>query len=93
MDNTALLPYPIFRNGKNYTGHAPKISRSPMLTQICDRQLQKILAAYPKAVFIPLGSRLSGSFRGFLILRGSTDTGSGSWRKTWRPSTASWRKP
>lgn len=59
----ALLPYPVFRNGKNYTGHAPKISRSPMLTQICDRQLQKILAAYPKAVFIPLGKSVDEQLR------------------------------
>lgn len=63
MDNTALLPYPVFRDGKNYTGHAPKISRSPMLTQICDRQLQKILAAYPKAVFIPLGKSVDEQLR------------------------------
>lgn len=55
MDNTALLPYPVFRNGKNYTGHVPRICRSPMLQRICSRQLEKILEAYPKAVFIPLG--------------------------------------
>lgn len=55
MDNTALLPYPVFRQGKNYTGHAPKISKSPMLTEICERQLKKILNTYPDAVFIPLG--------------------------------------
>lgn len=55
MDNTALLPYPIFRNGKNYTGHAPKIDRSGMLKTICEAQLQKIKETYPNAVFIPLG--------------------------------------
>ena len=55
MDNTALLPYPIFRDGKNYTGHAPKINRSKMLKTICETQLQKIKEIYPNAVFIPLG--------------------------------------
>lgn len=55
MDNTCLLPYPVFRNGKNYTGHAPKIDRSPMLSEICEKQLQKIAATYPDALFIPLG--------------------------------------
>ena len=55
MDNTALLPYPIFRDGKNYTGHAPKIDRSLMLKTICEAQLQKIKDTYPNAVFIPLG--------------------------------------
>ncbi|MDE5758918.1 MAG: hypothetical protein K2H85_09955 [Allobaculum sp.] len=55
MDNTALLPYPIFRDGKNYTGHAPKINRSGMLKAICETQLQKIKEIYPNAVFIPLG--------------------------------------
>ncbi len=55
MDNTALLPYPIFRHGKNYTGHTPKIDRSPMLSAICTTQLQKIKETYPDAVFIPLG--------------------------------------
>lgn len=56
MDNTALLPYPIFRNGRNYTGHAPKIDRSPLLKSICEKQLQKIRDTYPDAVFIPLGN-------------------------------------
>lgn len=55
MDNTALLPYPIFRNGKNYTGHTPKIDRSLMLKTICETQLQKIKETYPNAIFIPLG--------------------------------------
>ncbi len=55
MDNTSLLPYPVFKNGKNYTGHAPKIKNSLMLSEICSGQLQKILKAYPEAVFIPLG--------------------------------------
>lgn len=55
MDNTALLPYPVFRNGKNYTGHAPKIDRSPLLHEICEKQLEKIAETYKDAVFIPLG--------------------------------------
>lgn len=55
MDNTALLPYPVFRRKKNYTGHAPKIDRSPLLKETCERQLEKIAHAYPHALFIPLG--------------------------------------
>lgn len=55
MDNTCLLPYPVFRNGKNYTGHQPKIDRSALLHQICIEQLEKIATAYPDALFIPLG--------------------------------------
>lgn len=55
MDNTTLLPYPIFRDGKNYTGHTPKINSSLMLKEICERQLKKIQENYPNAVFIPLG--------------------------------------
>lgn len=55
MDNTALLPYPVFRNGRNYTGHTPKIARSPLLRGICKKQLEKIRDTYPDAVFIPLG--------------------------------------
>lgn len=55
MDNTCLLPYPIFRNGKNYTGHAPKITSNAFLSEICQKQLAKIARTYPDAVFIPLG--------------------------------------
>ncbi len=55
MDNTTLLPYPIFYKGQNYTGHTPKIDRSPMLKAICQTQLRKIKETYPNAVFIPLG--------------------------------------
>lgn len=55
MDNTTLLPYPIFRNGKNYTGHTPKIDRSLMLKEICEKQINRIQKSYPKAIFIPLG--------------------------------------
>lgn len=55
MDNTCLLPYPVFKDGKNYTGHSPKIDKSPLLNEICQKQVEKIIQAYPNALFIPLG--------------------------------------
>lgn len=55
MDNTCLLPYPVFKDGKNYTGHSPKIDKSPLLNSICQKQLEKIAKTYPDALFIPLG--------------------------------------
>lgn len=55
MDNTCLIPYPVFHKQKNYTGHSPKINRSPLLKAECEKQLRKIAQTYPHALFIPLG--------------------------------------
>lgn len=63
MDNTCLLPYPIFRNGKNYTGHAPKTTSNAFLSDICQTQLEKIARTYPEAVFIPLGKSVDETIR------------------------------
>ena len=61
MDNTSLLPYPVFHNGKNYTGHAPLIRKSPLLSEICKTQLEKIMDSYPEAIFIPLGKSVDST--------------------------------
>lgn len=76
MDNTALIPWPVFKDGKNYTGHSPKIERSPMLNTLVHEQLEKVIATYPDALFIPLGKCVdeqvirSGLFKDRQVLHG-----------------------
>lgn len=63
MDNTTLLPYPVFYKRKNYTGHTPKIARSPLLFGICQSQLETVARTWPHAVFIPLGRCVDETLR------------------------------
>lgn len=55
IDNTCLIPYPVFRDGKNYNGHTPKISASLLLTNIMTAHLTQVLPVFKDALIIPLG--------------------------------------
>ena len=55
MHTTSMLPYPVFINGKNYTGSSPKILNNKVLTSYVQRYFYEEAKAMQNALFIPLG--------------------------------------
>ncbi|WLV24938.1 hypothetical protein QR721_01485 [Aciduricibacillus chroicocephali] len=56
LHTTSIIKYPIFKNGKNYTGHAPKMDRvemlKPYIEKVFPEELSLIEGEY---LLIPLG--------------------------------------
>jgi hypothetical protein len=65
---TSALLYPVFLDGKNYTGH-PSPLRFPILKAFVDQVLTAELAMAPDAFVIPLGKAVSE------LLRAEVDRG------------------
>lgn len=55
LHTTSIIPYPVFINGKNYTGHNPKILDSEILFSYVKKYFYKEVEALPNALIIPLG--------------------------------------
>ena len=56
LHTTSIIKYPVFINDKNYTGHQPPISRSPLLQHYAYKEFPKKMASIQdKALIIPLG--------------------------------------
>lgn len=56
---TSAIRYPVFSNGKNYSGHAPKIDSHPLLRQYVEELLASELDQTEAALVIPLGRAAS----------------------------------
>ena len=57
LHTTSLIKYPVFKQGRNYTGHSPKIGNSPMLSKYVYEQFPKELAqTKAPMLLIPLGN-------------------------------------
>jgi hypothetical protein len=52
---TSALRYPVFVNGKNYSGHRPELLQVPDFRDIIHSDLTEELAQVPDALVIPLG--------------------------------------
>lgn len=52
---TSALRYPVFVDGKNYSGHSPKLLEVPVFREIIHCDLKEELAQVPDALVIPLG--------------------------------------
>jgi len=72
VHTTSALRYPVFVNGKNYSGGSPAVDRSPLLTSYVVKTLEPELAAVPNALVLPLGKATEGCLR-MLIDGGSLD--------------------
>lgn len=59
IHTTSVIKYPVFVKGKNYTGHTPKISASPLLHYYTNMVFLDELIQFPKALIIPLGKSVS----------------------------------
>lgn len=55
LHTVSLIPYPIFVKGKNYTGHSPKILKTPMLLNYVTGHFVDELSKLDDVLIIPLG--------------------------------------
>lgn len=55
LHTTSIIPYPVFINGKNYTGHSPKILENNILTAYTEKYFYKEIELLKDALIIPLG--------------------------------------
>jgi hypothetical protein len=56
---TSVIRYPVFRNGKDYTGHSPEILKSNMLKKYVQNIFLNELKCIKYSIIIPLGSAVS----------------------------------
>lgn len=55
LHTTSLIPYAVFINGKNYTGHSPKIMKNKLLTSFLVEYFIPQAAVLRNALIVPLG--------------------------------------
>ncbi|MBS8264353.1 hypothetical protein DYI25_07885 [Mesobacillus boroniphilus] len=55
LHTTSLIPYAVFLNGNNYTGHSPKIMKNKLLTRFLAEYFEPQASALRDALIIPLG--------------------------------------
>ena len=59
LHTTSALRYPVFVNGRNYTGHTPKPLSMPALLYFIEHLLAEELQQASEAIIIPLGQSVS----------------------------------
>lgn len=55
LHTISLIPYPVFVKGKNYTGHSPKLLKSPFLMKYVYENFMEEFHQLQKVLIIPLG--------------------------------------
>lgn len=55
LHTISLIPYPVFVKGKNYTGHSPKLLKSPFLIKYVYENFMDEFHQLQKVLIIPLG--------------------------------------
>jgi len=64
LHTTSLIPYPVFINGRNYTGHTPEIVDSPLLMKyVREHFYQELEQLKNKPLIIPLGKSVEDVLR------------------------------
>ncbi|MBD2872275.1 uracil-DNA glycosylase family protein [Paenibacillus arenilitoris] len=66
LHTTSAIRYPVFKNGRNYTGHSPDMMKSALLRSYTESILLPELTAVKDALVIPLGISVSGVIRAFV---------------------------
>ncbi|MDR7015117.1 uracil-DNA glycosylase family protein [Acinetobacter sp. 3657] len=72
VHTTSVLKYPVFINGKDYSGSTPNMLKHPLLNEMIDAYLMEEIRQLPKAIYIPLGPKVSQVFE-YLIQQGSLE--------------------
>lgn len=68
LHTTSLIPYPVFINGRNYTGHTPEILDSPLLMKyVREHFYQELVQLENKPLIIPLGKSVEDVLRIMII--------------------------
>ena len=55
LHTVSLIPYPVFVKGKNYTGHTPKLLKTPILLRYITDHFVDELSKLDDVLIIPLG--------------------------------------
>ena len=55
LHTVSLIPYPVFIKGKNYTGHSPKLLKTPFLLKYVEQNFIEELSNFKNILIIPLG--------------------------------------
>jgi hypothetical protein len=63
LHTTSAIRYPVFVDGQNYTGHRPKLLKTPVLRGYVKEVLATELGLISDALIIPLGKCVSGALR------------------------------
>ena len=72
LQATSCVRYPVFVNGKNYTGHSPKLLKTPTLLNFVENVLGAELRKLPKALVVPCGEAVDDALR-HLAAKGIVD--------------------
>ena len=72
LHTTSAIRYPVFVDGKDYTGHRPRLLRHPTLTQFLDTYLAGELQEAGQGLIVPLGQAVSEALA-YLVERGVVD--------------------
>ena len=65
LHTISLIPYSVFVDGKNYTGHTPKILKTPILMNYIDNIFLDELSNLENVLIIPLGKAVEEVLKGF----------------------------
>jgi hypothetical protein len=74
LHTTAAIRYPVFVNGRNYTGHHPPLLKTPVLRGFVEQVLAKELQQVPEGLIIPLGAAVAAALD-YLADAGAMDRG------------------
>ncbi|MGO4546008.1 uracil-DNA glycosylase family protein [Paenibacillus sp. 2TAB23] len=66
LHTTSAIRYPVFQQGKNYTGHSPSILKSELLYLYAENILLPELQEVKDALIIPLGKAVSEVVQAFV---------------------------
>jgi len=69
LHTTSVLRYPVFVDGKNYTGHRPPILSHPLLKRYVDEEFCVEMEMVPNAFIVPLGKAVNTVLE-YLVSRG-----------------------
>ena len=63
LHTTSAIRYPVFVDGQNYTGHKPKLLKTPILCRYVKQVLSEELRLISSTFIIPLGKGVSEALR------------------------------
>jgi len=72
LHTTSAIRYPVFVEGKDYTGHRPRLLKHPTLTRFLDTHLAGEFEEASQGLIVPLGQAASEALA-YLVERGVVD--------------------
>lgn len=69
VHTTSVLKFPVFINGKNYSGSSPNMLKNPLMLEMINRFFVDEIKLLKNALYIPLGSKV-GQVLEYLVREG-----------------------